>query len=441
MTFTAAQKSVLKNLDLHAEQRDHSTQAYAAKCFEHVLGIYLEFGAYRIFRDAIDTYNGSLVVAYHDFSEQMFMRGISHDDFRLPELMTIVAQEIRANPTGPLNLLMQKPKAKFYGIVLPRLLDDDRKLRFSLNDYLTVHQASLERSMPEAIKDQAQHESLAFIMHAIHDEDDHHFERLAEQLKPHIYREALGYSNVVRLAVLGEAVDSAEILGRLRCMAIEPAPAETGDLSFSQTSTFLDLVDNQIRLHGLAPDLFTGSCDFLLKPFVVSGNDTAPHTTRLSDMILFLLDELGQRGIDFEKEVIARCMEYLKWCMKYHQSLTVAAQKMGKFNETLSTTNDVDHEEIQATCALAVSYENLGTPVGRLKCLVAGLTLAEHASPWLGQFLSKLIDRFDLHIIEQATLTDLEALGLYRHTGQVRDLQRIRSGAVRDRAFGADLGL
>lgn len=434
MTFTAAQKSVLKNLDLHAEQRDHSTQAYAAKCFEHVLGIYLEFGAYRIFRDAIDTYNGSLVVAYHDFSEQMFMRGISHDDFRLPELMTIVAQEIRANPTGPLNLLMQKPKAKFYGIVLPRLLDDDRKLRFSLNDYLTVHQASLERSMPEAIKDQAQHESLAFIMHAIHDEDDHHFERLAEQLKPHIYREALGYSNVVRLAVLGEAVDSAEILGRLRCMAIEPAPAETGDLFFSQTSTFLDLVDNQIRLHGLAPDLFTGGCDFLITSSALSGNARDIHTTQLSAMILYLLDELGQRGFDFEKEVIARSMDYLK-------SLSVTAQKMGKFNGALSATNDVDHEEIQAACALAVSYESLGTPVGRLKCLVAGLTLAEHASPWLGQFLSKLIDRFDLQVIEQAPLTDLEALGLYRHTGQVRDLQRIRSGAVRDRAFGADLGL
>lgn len=434
MTVTVAQTRLLKNLDLHAEERVHNTPAYAARCFEHVLGIYLEFGAYRVFYEAIDAHNGSYVAAYHEFSEQMFMLGITHDDFRLPELMAIVAQEVRTNPTGPLNRLLQKPKAKNYGIVPPRLLDDDRKLRYNLDDYLAVHQASLERSMPEAIKDQAQHESLAFIMHAIHDDGNHHFERLAEQLKPHIYREGLAYSNVVRLAVLGEAVDSSEILARLRWMAIEPATDETGDFSLSRATSLLEIVDNQIRLHGLAPDLFTGGCDFLITSSALSGNARDTHTTRLSAMILYLLDELGHRGFDFEKEVIARSMEYLN-------SLSVSAQKMGKFNEALSVTNDVDHEEIQATCTLAVSYENLATPAGRLKCLAAGLTLAEHASPWLGQFMSKLIDRFDLQVIEQASLTDLEALGLYRHTGQARDLQKIQSGAVRDRAFGADLGL
>lgn len=434
MTVTVAQTRLLKNLDLHAEERVHNTPAYAARCFEHVLGIYLEFGAYRVFCEAIDAHNGSYVAAYHEFSEQMFMLGITHDDFRLPELMAIVAQEVRTNPTGPLNRLLQKPKAKNYGIVPPRLLDYDRKLRYNLDDYLTVHQASLERSMPEAIKDQAQHESLAFLMRAIHDEDDQQFERLAEQLKRHIYRAGLAYSNVARLAVLGEGVTLPEVLGRLRCMTIEPAAAETGDFSVAQADSFLDLVDNQIRLHGLTPDQFTGGCGFLITPTKLSGVDHDIHTTRLSAMTLYLLDELGHRGFDFEKEVIARSLDYLKF-------LSVTAQKMGNFNGALSAAIDVDHEDIQATCSQAASYESLVTPTGRLKCLAAVRIFAERASPWLGQFISKLIDRFDLQVIEQAPLTDLEALGLYRHTGQARDLQRIQSGAVRDRAFGADLGL
>ncbi|MBD8681662.1 hypothetical protein [Pseudomonas sp. CFBP 13719] len=434
MTFTPAQTKVLENLYKHAERKVYGTPEYLAVCFEHALSIYLEFGSFRGFHNSIDAYNGTPIGAFHDFSAQMFMLGISHDDFRMPELLAVMANELKANPTGPLNTMLQRAKGKFQDCEPPRLLDDEKKLRFNLDNYLAVYAACLERSLPKAVEDPSQHESLACLLRAIKTQSEHHFQGLVEGLRYSIYKHDLAYDNAVRQAALGPNVDTEEVMGRLRYIVTQPAGAENGDLSLRQAETFIEIIDNQIRLHGLVQEQFIGQCDFLFTSSANSGISLRYYWRRLSTLMIYLVEELGTRGFSFEKELIARCMGHV-------HSLSVMASKMTKFDGPHRSMSEDDHKELQALCVGAMSYVALDTPSGRLRCLVGALVCADNTSPWLGSLLGKLIDRVDPQVIQDAHLTDLEAMGLYRHTRLVRDLQRIQSGEVRDRIFGADLGI
>lgn len=430
MTFTAAQTKVLRNLDQYAERKFHVTPEYQAICFEHVLGIYLEFGAYRIFEKAIDEYNGVGVGAYHDFSQQMFMLGISHDDFRLPEVLAIVAKEIKTNPAGPLKALLQRGKAKFYDFKPPYLLCEDGAIRFNLGDYLDVYAASFERFMPEAAADPEQHESLVMLLNAIKDVSPEHFAGISTGLHYVVYKEGFAYDNILRQTVLGPNVDTNEVLERLKCMVTHPAEAESGDFSLGQASRFLTIVDAQITRHGVAAKQFIGKCPWLVQAVSNSGMNLKVHATRHSALLLYLVEELETRGFEFEREVIARTVYY-------YQGL--AFKQMERRAEDALTREE--HIYLQDFCNEVALGDHLDSAEGRLKCLTVGFTSAKNGSPWLSQFMGKLIDRIDPQVVQQAVLNDLQCMGLYNHTGKSRDIQRIRSAAARDRIFGSDLGL
>jgi len=429
MTFTIAQTKVLKNLEQYAERKFHVTPEYQAACFEHVLGIYIEFGAYRVFDAAIDTYNGTHVGAFHDFSQQMFMFGICCDDFRLPELLAIVAKELRGNPTGPLSVLLHKGKGKFYDAAPPHLMGEDGVVRFNLDDYLDVYRASVERYMPTAAADPEQHEALVILLNAIKGADRRHFEGIAAGLHYVIYKHGFAYDNIFRQAVLGADVDTQELLGRLNYILTKPAEAESGDFSLAQANGFLSIVDAQISRHGVAAKQFNGNCSWLIQASANSAMNRTVHSKRHSALLLYLTEELETRGFDFEWEVIVMSMDYVH---------SLSFKQMEMSTEHMSRE---DHLYLQKMCTLAGTNRELDTPEGRLTCLAAAYSCAKNGSPWLSQFLGRLIDRIDPRVAEQADLGDLECMGLYRHTGNKRYLQQLKSEGVRDRVFGADLGI
>ena len=443
MSFTNRQKALLDNLYQHAEMTYYGAPAYSKHCFEHLLGIYLQFGSYQAFTQAIDQYNGDSVKRFQDFASEMLKIGLADDDFRLKELLPYLAAEVRQSPTGALAETLSSQAKCPIPFIAPPLLDAKGVARFDVELYLDVYQEPLRRQITNAMLHVIVAIPEACILNAIKKATPERFDVFAYPLKQAYFTSlALPYEDDFRQALLGTNVGVEELMFRLKYILKQPAEAAGGDFS-GQASSFSRLLDERISQDGLEPSIFSGVGEWLLMDLGKLGSDSR----NMVETIAAISREIERKGICFEQEVIMGCARRIGGTAKLSlfEPDRLTPWKSGITQINQAHRNDLYQEdyaeETASFCASILASNDLQIETTRVKALCGMLPYAMRADEGAAQLIRALLGHVDHDALDTSEFCDLEIMGLYQHTGETKALAKIRSTSIIDRIFGHDLGL
>lgn len=444
MRFTSKQNALLSNLYKHAERRTHDS-AYKMYCFEHLLGIYLEFGSYNNFDVSIEPFLGYSVRRFKDFAIEMVSLGLNNDDHRLPEIIPYICRELRSQPHGALSTVFSSETSSLKSWTSPEIKTKDGAYRFSPDDYWLVYGKSLDAKILNAAADPVELKSWS---ESLSDYQDF----LGERLQPTIIKlwaMILPYEHEFRVKMMASEIAHTEVAVAFRSL-IEQSSWSAGlwlypDEEFEpKLEHFTKLLDVCQAQGGLSGSVLDGFLSNLLnedaRTTQVKSLSEAVRKVSLEIRISRLITTckvLGVRGIPYAYRLGELCLNKLRMDeVKSSASFDWRKQNPGSKKSFAAEWAAAD-QAINDVSALEAE-EN---PSVMFASLCGALPFFHKAFPALAGLVRHLVTETPPEIKQAAALVEYQAYGYYLATGDKRYLPNIRSRHLREEMLGYDLGL
>lgn len=444
MQFTSKQDAILSNLYKHAERKTHDS-AYRKYCFDHLLGIYLEFGSYRNFDLSIEPFLEYSVRRFKDFSIEMVSLGLSNDDHRLPEIIPYIGRELRSQPNGSLSTVLSNETSSQKSWKIPEIKTKDGSYRFSPDDYWLVYGKALDAKILNAAADPLE---LKRWSESLSDYQDF----LGDRLYPTIVKlwaMILPYDHEFRVKMMASEISHEEVAVSFRSL-IEQTNWGSGfwqnsdDEFETKLEIFTNLIDVCQAQGGFSGSMLDGFLSDLLDEDagIKNGESLSLAVRKVSieirtSRLIATCKVLRDRSIPYAYRLGELCLYKLRMDeIKSATSFDWRKQNAGS-NKSLAAEWAAADKAIHDVSALEAD-EN---PNVMFASLCGALPFFHKALPALSALVRHLLTETPPEIKQAAALVEYQAYGYYLATGDKRYLPNISSRHLREEMLGYDLGL